>query len=47
MHGRAKQFGEGIMVPGYQSSCRSFTSEVEEDEITVLPISVPDSDGTF
>ena len=35
--------------PIYQSSCRSFEEEEEvedeDDEITVLPISVPDSDG--
>ena len=34
----------------YQWSCRSFEEEEEEDdddEITVLPISIADSDGPF
>ena len=31
----------------YQSSCRSFEEDDDDDEITVSPISIPDCDGPF
>ena len=53
MHGRAKQFGEGIMVSGSTNRAVGHLLEEEEEEeeeddkIAVLPNSITDSDGPF
>ena len=48
MHGRAKPFGELIMASGPTiRAVGRFKEEEEEEEIAVLPISIPDSDGLF
>ena len=47
MHGRAKPFGELIMASGPTIRAVGRFKEEEEEEIAVLPISIPDSDGLF